>query len=74
VLAQTLFLGENLLPLLALAFGAALIVGPALALIRPPDDKRNATDLDRPPIIRTLVFIVIGLVMTIWALGTLLST
>ena len=73
MLAQTLFLGENLLPLLALAFGGALIVGPALALIRPPGDKRNESDLDRPPLIRTVSFIVIGLVMTIWALATLLS-
>lgn len=73
MLAQTLFLGENLLPLLALAFGGALIVGPALALVRPPDQKRNESDLERPPLIRTMVFIAIGLVMTIWALATLLS-
>lgn len=71
--AQTLFLGENLLPLLALAFGGALVVGPLLALIKPPESKRNETDLDRPPIVRTLTFVALGAVMTIWALGSLLT-
>ena len=73
VFAQTLFLGDNLLPLLALAFGGALVVGPGLALIRPPENRRNDTDLERPPLIRTLVFISLGLIMTVWALATLLT-
>ena len=73
VLAQAPFLGENLLPFLALAFGAALVVGPGLALVRPPQNPRDDTDLERPPLIRTLVFIILGLVMTIWALASLLS-
>ncbi len=71
--AQTLFLGENLLPLLALAFGGALVVGPLFALIKPPETKRNDSDLERPPLIRTLAFVVLGAVMTIWALASLLS-
>ena len=71
--AQTLFLGENLLPLLALAFGGALVVGPVLALVKPPENKRNETDLDRPPLIRTLVFVLLGAVMVIWALASLLA-
>ncbi len=71
--AQTLFLGENLLPLLALAFGGALVAGPLLALVKPPETKRNDTDLDRPPVIRTLTFVILGAVMTIWALVSLLS-
>ena len=70
MIAQALFLGENLLPLLALAFGGALVVGPGLALIRPPEHKRDS-DLSRPPIIRTLAFMSLGLVMTIWALASL---
>ena len=71
--AQTLFLGENLLPLLALAFGGALVVGPGLALVKPPEQRRDENDLERPPLARTLVFIALGLVMTIWALASLLS-
>ena len=71
--AQTLFLGDNLLPLLALAFGGALVVGPGLALVKPPESRRDETDLERPPLIRTLAFMALGLVMTIWALASLLS-
>ena len=74
VLAQTLFLGENLLPLLALAFGAALVVGPGLALVKPPEKPKNDTDLERPPIFRTLVFMALGAVMVVWALATLLAS
>lgn len=73
MLAQTLFLGDNLLPLLALAFGGALVVGPGLALVKPPENRRSEDDLERPPLIRTLLFIVLGLIMTIWALASLLS-
>ena len=73
MLAQTLFLGDNLLPLLALAFGGALVVGPGLALVKPPENRRSEDDLERSPLIRTLLFIVLGLIMTIWALASLLS-
>lgn len=71
-LAQVELLGDNFLPLLALAFGAALVLGPGLALFKPPSDLDEG-DLERPPLGRTLVFIGIGLLMTIWALGTLLA-
>lgn len=71
--AQALFLGENLLPLLALAFGGALVVGPGLALIKPPATPKNEDDLARPPLIRTLVFIALGAVMVFWALASLLA-
>jgi len=71
--AQTLFLGENLLPLLILAFGGALVVGNGLALIRPPQTKDSDNSLDRAPFVRTTVFILIGVVMTIWSLASLLS-
>ena len=61
------------MPLLALAFGGALVAGPLLALIKPPETKRNETDLDRPPVMRTLFFVALGAIMTVWALATLLS-
>ena len=69
--AQALFLGDNLLPLLALAFGGALVVGPGLALVKPPKTRRDQGDLERPPLVRTLAFIGLGLIMTIWALASL---
>ena len=71
VLAQTLFLGEDLLPLLTLAFGAALVAGNAMAWIRPPAEQQESGE--RPPIVRTLAFVAIGAVMVVWALASLLS-
>jgi len=70
--AQVELLGDNFLPLLALAFGAALVLGPGLALVKPPQTL-DEDDLERPPLVRTLVFIAIGLIMTLWALATLLA-
>ena len=72
VIAQTLFLGENLLPLLVLAFGGALVAGNGLALIRPPADP-DENSLPRAPLGRTIVFMLVGAVMTVWALASLLA-
>ena len=73
MLAQT-FLGEDLLPLLALAFGGALLAGPGLALIKPPENRKNDDDLERPPLGRTLTFMALGAVMVVWALASLFSS
>ena len=73
MMAQTLFLGENLLPLLVLAFGGALVVGNGAALVRPPKEKESESSLDRAPMARTLLFIAIGVVMTAWAIASLSS-
>lgn len=67
-----MFLGENLLPLLVLALGGALVVGNGLALLRPPADTSD-DELARAPVARTVVMIVVGLVATVWALATLTS-
>jgi hypothetical protein len=67
-----MLLGENLLPLLVLAFGAAMAVGSALALVRPPD-KHDEGDLVRPPLGRSLVMIVIGSIAALWALASLVA-
>ena len=64
------FLGDNLLAWLLLALGGALVVGTALALIRPrPDDQDG--DLERPPLARSLVMIGLGSVAAVWALASL---
>ncbi len=67
-----MFLGEDLLPLLLLALGGALVMGNALALVRPPRETKEG-DLPRPPLGRSVVMIVIGLVTAIWALASLLT-
>lgn len=67
-----LFLGNDLLPWLVLALGAALVVGNGLALVRPPE-RRAEGELARAPIARTIVMIVVGLVAAVWALATLVT-
>lgn len=69
--ARGVLLGDDLLPLLLLAFGAAMAVGNGLALLRPPS-SRKADDLERPPVGRSLAYIAIGLLAAIWALASLL--
>ncbi len=99
---QVLFLGEDFLPWMVLAFGAALVVGNVLALVRPPtpegstgragDDApkgarsgtskgtaaKGSTDdggapIARPPMVRTVAMIVVGLVAAAWGLASLLA-
>ena len=67
-----MLLGDNLLPLLVLAFGAAMAVGSAFALVRPPA-QRDEDDLERPPVGRSVVMIVIGSVAAVWALASLVA-
>ena len=69
----TVFLGEDLLAWLVLAIGAALAVGNALALIRPPETKRNDEDLARAPKGRAIAYIAVGVIAAVWGLATLLA-
>ena len=66
------FLGDDLLAWLVLAIGAALSVGTTLALVRPPAAPED-NDLARPPLARSVVMIVIGLIATVWGLASLFS-
>jgi hypothetical protein len=95
-------LGDDLLAYLVLAFGGAMAIGTALALLRPPDDQDAAATsakagaqpaqkaspkpgakgparrgpgpaADRAPMLRSLLFIVVGAVAAIWAAASLLS-
>lgn len=70
----TPFLGENLLPWLLLAFGAAMVVGNVLALIRPPRPKPGEAPADPPPLGRVVGLMVVGAVAAIWALASLLRS
>lgn len=63
---------EDLLPLLVLALGAAMVVGNGLALLRPPATPKEG-ELERAPAGRSLVMVVVGLVASVWALASLLT-
>ena len=65
-------LGDDLLPWMLLALGGALAVGTALALFRPPAEQADG-DLARPPLARSVVMILVGLVAAVWGLATLLT-
>ena len=65
-----MFLGENLLSWLLLALGAAMAVGNGMALVRPPR-QRDDGNLDRPPLWRSLLYIVLGTVAALWAVASL---
>jgi hypothetical protein len=67
-----MFLGDDLLPLLVLAFGGALAVGTAVALVRPPGNPHDG-ELARPPLARSLVMIAVGTVAALWALASLVA-
>jgi hypothetical protein len=70
--ADTLFLGDNLLPLLVLALGGALLVGNVMALVKPPAKPKQG-ELRRAPTGRSLLMALVGLVAAVWALGSLVS-
>ena len=67
------FLGDDLLGWLVLALGGAMAVGNVLALVRPPETKFQEADLERAPVVRSVVFAVVGTVAAVWALASLLS-
>jgi hypothetical protein len=66
------FLGDNLLPYLVLALGAALVFGNGMALVRPPKEAKD-DELARAPLGRSAVMIGIGFIAAIWALASLIS-
>jgi len=72
VMAETAFLGENLIVWLLLALGGALFAGNLLALVRPPAQRRDEGDLEQAPRGRSIVMAAIGLVVAVAALAALL--
>jgi uncharacterized membrane protein YqjE len=69
-----MFLGADLLAWLTLAFGAALFVGNLLAIVKPPARQLDDSNLERAPVMGSVVFSAIGLVAAIWALASLVSS
>lgn len=68
-----MFLGEDLLAWLTLAFGGALFVGNVLAIVKPPAKQLDDANLERAPVLRSAVFAGIGFVAAMWALASLVS-
>lgn len=68
-----MFLGEDLLAYLVLAFGGALFVGNLLAVVKPPERQLDDTHLERAPVGRSLVYAGIGFVAAVWAVASLVS-
>ena len=67
-----MLLGDDLLPFLVLALGAALVFGNGLALVRPPKQVKKG-ELERAPAGRSAVMIAIGVVAAVWALASLVA-
>ncbi len=67
-----MFLGDDLLPYLVLALGAALVVGNGMALVRPPRQVKKG-ELTRAPVGRSAIMIAIGFVAAVWALASLVA-
>jgi hypothetical protein len=69
-----LLLGRDFFPWMVLAFGAAMVVGNVLALVRPPSDRPGADHpgADRPAVGRAVTMIVLGLGAALWGLASLL--
>jgi hypothetical protein len=64
---------DELLPLLVLALGGAMLVGPLLALLRPRPEVKEG-ELERPPLGRSLAFMGIGLIASVWAVASLATS
>ncbi len=68
-----MFLGEDLLAWLVLAFGGAMFVGNVAAVFRPREAPREEGELTQAPKARSLAMALLGLVAAVWALFTLLA-
>ncbi|MGE3621180.1 MAG: hypothetical protein AB7L84_12035 [Acidimicrobiia bacterium] len=64
---------EGLLPWFVLALGGAMIAGNLAAVLRPPARPRRDGELERAPMARSLAFVGIGLIASIWALASLVT-
>ncbi|HNI35366.1 MAG TPA: hypothetical protein PLV93_08190 [Microthrixaceae bacterium] len=76
LIAETLFLGDDLLPWLLLAVGAALAVANIAAVVRPPrEDPSDPNSPRREPasISRAIPLVLLGVAVSVWALVTLIA-
>ena len=69
-----MFLGDDLLVWLVLAFGGAMFAGNIAAVIKPRQAPREEGELTRAPRVRSVAMAMLGLAAAIWAIITLLSS
>jgi hypothetical protein len=67
-----MFLGEDILAWMIIALGGAMFVGNLAALVRPPKQRQDAADLEKAPVVRSVVMATIGAIAALWALVSLL--
>ena len=67
-----MFLGDDLLPLLVLALGGAMLVGNVMALVRPPEKPKEG-ELERAPAGRSIAMAVVGGLAALWAIASLVA-
>ena len=67
-----MFLGEDLLAWIVIALGGAMFAGNVAALVRPPKSRRDANDLIKAPVLRSVVMATIGAIAALWAFVSLL--
>ena len=68
-----MLLGDDTLVQLVLALGAAMFMGNVFAIVRPPKRPRADGDLQRAPVGRAIVMMVIGFVASVWAIASLVN-
>lgn len=71
---------DQVLRELLVAVGGALFVGNLLALARrhrervsAPGGRDGESDLERAPLARTVVYLVLGLVVMVWGIGSIIA-
>ena len=67
-----MLLGDDLLPLLVLALGAAMVLGNVMAIVRPPKERKEG-ELARAPVARSLGMATLGFLAAVWALASLVK-
>jgi hypothetical protein len=65
-------LGDDLLPLLVLALGGAMVFGNLLAIVKPRTNAKPG-ELERAPLGRSVGMALIGGIAFIWALASLVK-
>lgn len=68
-----MFLGDDIIPWLMLAFGGAMLVGNVAAIARPKRTPTKPGELSKAPLRRAVPFALIGLVVTVWGFASLVT-